>query len=47
MNFAIFFLCEIEIKYGNIQRKLINYLLENPEIKLILQEKIVKNNKFK
>lgn len=47
MNFAIFFVCEMEIKYGCIKKNVLDNIINNPELKLILCEKIVKNPRFK
>lgn len=47
MNFAIFFLCEIEVNFGYLRRNLLDNLLENPKFKLIFFDKIIKNQKFR
>lgn len=37
----------MEVKYGNIKKNIIDNIIENPELKLILCDKIVKNPRFK
>jgi len=47
INYAIFFLCEIEINYGKIKNNLVDEISSNLKYKKIFYDKIIKNNKFR